>query len=60
MENKVLCPWCSQEMSPVKSGHKGSNGNMRITRCGKCESILSVRLEGEPDDILIKLPKKGE
>jgi len=60
MENKVLCPWCNEEMTPVKNTEKGTYGNLRITRCGSCKSILSVRLEGEPDNILKKLPKKGD
>ena len=60
MEKQVQCPWCNQEMTPAKDTQKGSHGNLRITRCSSCKSILSVRLEGEPDDILMKLPKKGE
>jgi predicted SprT family Zn-dependent metalloprotease len=60
MEKKVQCPWCNQEVTPAKKIEKGSHGDLRMMRCSLCKGILSVRLEGEPDDILIKLPKKGE
>ncbi len=60
MEEKVLCPWCNQEMTPVKSIHKGQYGDMRITRCASCNCLISVRLQGEPDEILMKMEKKGK
>jgi hypothetical protein len=58
MEEKIQCPWCSQEATPVKSLHKGQYGDMRITRCNNCNCLLSVRLSGEPDDILLKKEEK--
>lgn len=58
MENRVTCPWCNKEEAPVRNVEQGSNGRLRITRCGGCRSILSVRLDSEPDDIIKKLPGK--
>lgn len=59
MESKVKCPWCGQEAPRLESGYQGAYGKMRITRCSQCHKLISVRLEGEPDDIIKKGLFKG-
>ena len=54
MESKMECPWCDQELSLSEEEYQGPNGKMRIKRCAQCHSIISIRLEGEPDEIIKK------
>jgi hypothetical protein len=54
MEEEKQCPWCGNILSLVESKHKGSHGKMRILRCEKCQKLISVRLEGEPESIIKK------
>lgn len=60
MESKMTCPWCDKEAQPLRNIEQGSNGKLRVTRCGACKAIISIRLDGEPDNIMMKLPKKKE
>lgn len=60
METKTVCVWCNKETQYVRNAEQGSNGRLRVTRCGACKAIISVRLDSEPDDIMMKLPKKKE
>ena len=52
VEERIKCPWCDQEMSPVKSIYKGQSAKtMRVVKCSLCGSFISSRLDGIPDDI---------
>ena len=53
MEEKE-CPWCESPLSLEESFQQGSHGKMRIVRCAKCHKLVSVRLEGEPQQIIKK------
>jgi len=53
MEEKE-CPWCESSLSLEESWHQGSHGKMWIIRCAKCHKLISVRLGGEPNQIIKK------
>lgn len=53
MEEKE-CPWCESSLSLEEGWHQGSHGKMWIIRCAKCHKLISVRLEGEPNQIIKK------
>ena len=52
--SKKECPWCSKELVLAESEHVGSHGTMKVVRCVSCNCLISVRLKGEPDEIIKK------
>ena len=60
MEEKFVCPWCGKETTTVRNIEQGASGKLRITKCAICKAMVSVRLDSEPDNIMMKLPKKKE
>ena len=52
MEEERECPWCEEIYFLKESWYQGPNGKMKVMRCSKCEKLISVRLQGEPERII--------
>jgi hypothetical protein len=52
MEEERECPWCEEIFSRKESWFQGPHGRMKVIRCSKCERLISVRLEREPERII--------
>jgi len=46
-ENQVHCPWCGDTVVAVSTVTTNQNGEVRVRKCPKCDTILSAYLAEE-------------
>ena len=45
VEEKVKCPWCSEEVVPQVRVFRNNYGDIKERRCPKCKSVMAAYLD---------------